>query len=270
MFRRVLSLLLTFAAVAAPFAAADEAPDANEIIERTIAAAGGKAFNDIGVLKLKVSQEETRSDGTRTTLAYTAYLDTGNLENQRLELPGELVIAGHGAGGWSTTAGILDDRPQTTVRARRSLNQTLFPLLLPYSLKMKGVRAGEVRDTTLEGRKVWAVSLPFSKGFFNSPVLTTTWLMVVAQDDYSLLSLDFVPHPQYRDISAEGIRYRVLTQQDVQGAKVPEQLLLAAISPLGQESGHVRVTKIKASVHGSWDPALFLSPAQLEFLEKDD
>ena len=270
MFRRVLSLLLTLGAVAAPATAADGVPDANEIIERTIAAAGGKAFTDIGVLKLEVSQEETHKDGTRTIKTYTVYVDTGNLENQRLEMPNELVIANHGAGGWSTTAGILDDRPQTKVRAKRSLNQTLFPLLLPHSLRMEGVRADQVRDTTLEGRKVWAVSLPFSKGFFNSPVLTTTWLMVVAQDDYSLLSLDFVPPPQYRDISPEGIRYRVLTHQDVQGAKIPAQLLLAAISPNGQESGHVRVTKIKSSVHGSWDPTLFLSPQELDFLEKDD
>jgi hypothetical protein len=135
---------------------------------------------------------------------------------------------------------------------------------------MEGVRVGEARDTTLEDRKVWAISLPFSKGFFNSPVLSTTWLMVVAQDDYSILSLDFVPPPQYRDISSEGIRYRILKQQDVAGAMVPEQLLLAAINLVGQESGHVRVTKIKASVHGSWDPALFLSPPQLEALEKDD
>ncbi|MCW8984932.1 MAG: hypothetical protein OQK55_06290, partial [Thermoanaerobaculales bacterium] len=219
--------------------------------------------------KLEVSQEETRSDGTRTVMSYTAYVDTGNLENQRLELANELVIAAHGAGGWSTTAGILDDRPQTTVRAERSLNQMLFPLLLPYSLQMEGVRAGEARDTTLEGRKVWAVTLPFTKGFFNSPVLTTTWLMVVAQDDYSILSLDFVPPAQYRDISAEGIRYRILKQQDVEGAKIAEQLLLVGISPAGQESGHVRVTRIKASVHGAWDPALFLSPAELDFLEKD-
>ena len=270
MFRRVLSLLLTLGAVAALAAAADEVPDANEIIERTIAAAGGKAFTDIGVLKLEVSQEETRKDGTRTTMTYTVYVDTGNLENQRLEMPNELVIAHHGAGGWSTTAGILDDRPQTKVRSKRSLNQTLFPLLLPYSLKMEGVRADQVLDTTLEGRKVWAVSLPFTKGFFNSPVLTTTWLMVVAQDDYSLLSLDFVPPPQYQGISAEGIRYRVLTHHDVQGAQIPEQLLLAAISPNGQESGHVRVTKIKSSVHGSWDPTLFLSPQELDFLEQDD
>jgi len=270
MFRRVLSLTLTLAAVATLAAAADEVPDAKEIIERTIAAAGGKAFTDIGVLKLEVNQEETRKDGTRTTMTYTLYVDTANLENQRLEMPGELVIAHHGAGGWSTTAGILDDRPQTNVRAKRSLNQMVFPLLLPYSLKMEGVRAEQVRDMTLEGRKVWAVSLPFSNSFFNSPVLATTWLMVVAQDDYSLLSLDFVPPPQYRDISPEGIRYRVLTHQDVEGAKIPKQLLLAAISPIGQESGHVRVTKIKASVHGSWDPTLFLSPQELEFLEKDD
>lgn len=269
MIRRVFSLLF-LPVFTATFAVAADVPDPNEIVDRMVAAAGGEAFKGIGVLKLEVSQEETRNDGSQTNATYTAYLDTKNLENQRLEYPGDIVIAHHAAGGWSTQAGAMDERPQTSMRAERTLNQTLFPLFLPHSLKMEGVRASEVRESTLDGRKVWVVALPFPKGFFSSPVLTTTWVMVVAQNDYSLLSLEFIPPPQYRDVSPTGIRYRVLKQQEIGGAMVPEQLLAVGISALGQESGHVRVTKIKASVHGAWDATLFLSPEQLDALERND
>ena len=40
---------------------------------------------------------------------------------------------------------------------------------------------------------MWVLAIPFRKGFFVSPVLTTTWFMVVAQDYYSILAFEFVP-----------------------------------------------------------------------------
>ena len=269
MIRHVLSLLLSLIIVAAPTMAEDSI-EPNEIIERVVAAAGGEAFAKIGVLKLEVTQEEIRNDGTSSKEHFTAYIDTTNLENQRINYPGELVVAHHGGGGWSTTAGVMDDRPQTTIRAERALNQTLFPLLLPHSLRMEGVRASEYREATLNGRQVWAVALPFAKGFFNSPVLTTSWLMVVDQQDASLITIEFFPSPEFRKVSPVGTRYRVLDYQEIGGAKVPERILAVGINARGEESGHSRVTTIKASIHGPWDPKLFLSPAQLEALEKDD
>ena len=66
-----------------------------------------------------------------------------------------------------------------------------------------------------------------------------------------------------------GVRYRTLKIQEVEGAKIAEQILSVGISPQGQESGLVRVTKSKASVR-LWEPSLFLSPSQLEALEEDD
>lgn len=269
MLKSVLSLALTLATVTFSVAAEEEI-EADEIVDRVIAAAGGEAFVEIGVLKLEVSQEEIRNDGTSTKTNFTAFVDTANLENQRLEYPGELVIAHHGGGGWSTTAGVMDDRPQTSLRAERSLNQTLFPILLPHSLQMEGVRANEYREATLNDRAVWAVALPVAKDFFNSPILNTSWLMVVDQEDASLLSIEFFPPPQYRDISPVGMRWRVLKYQEIAGAMIPEDLLAVGINARGEESGHSRVVRIKASVHGSWDPTLFLSPAQLEALEKDE
>ena len=163
----------------------------------------------------------------------------------------------------------MDDRPQTTLVAGKTLNQSLFPLLLPYSLRMEGVRVAGVRELTLDGRKVWALALPFVKGFFFSPVLTTTWVLLVDQDDYSIVSIEFLPPVQYRDVSPTGIRYRILKHQEVGGAIHAEQILLIGISPNGLESGAHRVAKIKSSVV-PWDTTLFLSPAELEALEEED
>jgi hypothetical protein len=268
MYRHVLNVLLAVLLVA-PALLSAETPEPGEILDRMIAAAGGESFAKIGVLKLEVRQEETHNDGTGTTRTYTAYIDTANLENQRIEYPGDVIVAHHGAGGWSTKGGKLDDRPQTSRMAETALNQALFPLLLPHSLKMEGVWVKEVRETTLDGRKVWVLLIPFAKGFFTSPVMTTTWMMVVAQDDYSILVYEFIPPVQYQDVSPMGIRYRILKQQEVEGATLTEQLLLIGINAAGVESGANRVTKIKASTV-PWDVALFLSPAQLEALEEDD
>ena len=152
--------------LAAPVIAAAETPEPGEIVDRMIAAAGSEAFAKIGVLKLEVEQEETHNDGTGTSRTYTAYVDTGNLVNQRIESPGDVVVAHHGAGGWSTKDGKMDDRPQTSSMAMKTLNQTLFPLLLPYSLKMEGVWVKEVAEATLGGREVWVLALPLRQGLF--------------------------------------------------------------------------------------------------------
>jgi len=265
--RCVLSLVLPMV-LAVPAVLTAETPEPQEIVDRVIAAAGGKAFAELGVLKLEVSQEETRNDGTSTKNTYTAFADTKNLVNLRIDYPGDVVVARSGSVGWSMTNGVVDDRRQTPAMARTTLNQTIFPLLLPYSLKMEGVWVQEVREMTIEGREVWVFAIPFAKGFFTSPLLTTTWYLVVDRADYSILWLEFVPPEHYRDVSPEGIRYRILKQKEIDGAKVAEQLLLVGITAQGMESGHVRVTKMDASVI-PWDVNLFLNPLQLEALEED-
>ena len=254
--------------LASPIAAVADPPDPDDIVNRMIEAVGGDAFAELGVVELEVHEEQTRNDGTQTTNDYTLIVDTRNLANLRLEYPGGAVIGANAAGGWGVANGVMDDRPQTPTMVRKNLNQTAFPLLMPYSLKMNGVWVKEVRESTLEGRAVWVLAIPFSKGFFLSPVLTTTWLMVVAQDDYSILGYEFVPPVEFRKVSPVGVRYRILKHQEVEGAKIAEQILSVGISPQGEESGLVRVTKTKASVR-RWEPALFLSPAQLEALEED-
>lgn len=270
--RRCGACLLIIAFVlSAPTAVAGsgETLDAEEVVRRVIAAAGGEAFSSLGILRFEIVEKELRNDGTQTTRSLTLFVDTANVNNLRMELPGDVVVAATKGGGWSTVEGMLDDRPQTPQAARKSLNQRAFPLLLPYSLKMEGVWLKEIREqVTDDGRKVWIIGIPFSKGFFLSPVLETTWILVVDQEDYSIVSLEFAPAPAYRDVVPVGVRYRVLQQKDLDGAKVISQLVAVGINSLHQESGATRVTEIESTVRGPRDATLFLSPQQVEEFEK--
>lgn len=268
MFDRIFRMIIALAFLTPPVAA-QEMPDASEILDKMIAAAGGEAFANLGILELEVAVEETRNDGTRSVRAFAATVDTSNLDNMRMELPDEVVVATNKRGGWSTTANVIDDRPQVPKMARLTINQSLFPLLLPYSLQMEGVWLKEVRETTLEGRDVWVISIPFSKGFFANPVMETTWILVVAKDDYSIVTLEFAPAPAFSDVSPVGVRYRILTKQEIDGAMVAKQVLAVGINSQYQESGANRVTKIASKVR-PWDPTLFLSPVQLDALEEED
>jgi hypothetical protein len=268
--KRVVMCAVLPLVLVAPFATAADLPEAEEIISRVIDAAGGEAFASLGLLELQVAEERTRNDGSRSSASYKLIVDTANLNNLRMELPGDVIVARTAAGGWSTTAGVLDDRPQTSSMAFKTLNQNAFTLLLPFSLKMEGVRGTEVREGVVDDRDVWVIAIPFVKGFFVSPVMTTNWILVVAKDDYSIVSIEFAPAPEYRDVSPLGVRYRILKQRELGGAKIAEQLLAIGINFQYQESGATRVTTIEPSVRVGWDPTLFMSPQQLEALEKDD
>jgi len=268
MFYRMMSLLL-FLTLAATATAAEEIPDPKEILEKMIAATGGEAFSKLGILELEVTAEEIRNDGTQSSRNFSLMVDTSNLANLRMELPGDVVVATNKGGGWSTTADVLDDRPQVSKMARQTINQTVFSLLLPYSLQMEGVWLKEAHETQLDGRDVWVITMPFSKDFFVNPVMETTWILVVAKDDYSIQSLEFAPAPAFADVSPVGVRYRILKEKEIEGATVVEQLLAVGINSQYQESGANRVTRIVSKVR-PWDPTLFLSPAQLEALEEED
>lgn len=265
--RGFLMILLINLAVASVAAAAD--PEPQEIVAQMIAAAGGDSFSKLGVVALGVREEETRSDGSQTARNYTAYVDTTNLRNLRLEMPGNVVIARFGEVAWATTKGQVDERRQTSFMARGTLNQRLFPLLMPFSLKMDGVRVTKVAEASWEGRDAWVLAVEFTKNFFTSPVLNTTWHLIVAKDDSSILSLEFVPSVEFQKVEREGIRYRILQHEDVGGAQIATWFLLNGINAQRQESGHVRVSKVTPTVRGPWEPALFMHPDELAKLEED-
>lgn len=268
--KRRLFVTLVFA-LSAGLAGAAELPEPGELVQKVIAAAGGEAFSKIGVLKLEVAAEQILHEGGTKLQTFTAYADTtSKLSNLRMELPGDVVVARTGAAGWSTAGGVLDERPQTASMAYRTLNQSLFTLLLPFSLEMDGVWAKEVVETTWEGREAWALLLPFTKGFFVSPVLETIWRVVIDKDTYAILAVDFMPPVHYREVEQVGVRYGILAHHEIAGAKIAAHILAVGLSLESQETGDYRVTKVESSAWDGWAPGLFLNPQQLEALEAEE
>jgi hypothetical protein len=191
------------------------------------------------------------------------------LGSMRLELDGGIVLGRHGGVAWATAGGVFDERPQTPYMANGTINQSIFPLLLPYTLKMDGVWISEVGEITWEDREAWTLIIPITKGFFVSPVLTTTWRVIVAKDDYSILAADFLPPFELRNVEPLGMRYRTLKYDDVAGAKIPSQVLAVGINLEGYESGANRITRITPRDYGPWEAGLFISPMMLEAIESE-
>ncbi len=265
-FRTIALLVLAGLMSSAP-AGADELPTPDELATRAIAALGGDGFSELGVLKLEVSEEQVRNDGTSSTNSYTLIIDSADFTSLRMELDGDVVVARHGAIGWSTVNGEFDERPQTSRMAKTTLNQSLFPLLIPYSLRMEGVWLKDAVETTWDGREAWAIQIPFAKGFFTSPVLTTTWRVVFEKADGSILGMEFLPPPEFQDVQPMGVRYRYLKFDEIDGVKIPSQVLAVGINLDGLESGANRITRVDISRFGPWQPRLFMSPQVLEELE---
>lgn len=254
----VLGYVLSLGLAAA--AGAQDPPEPGEVVERMIEASGGEdAFRQLGLLKLDVTEEETRMDGSQESRAYQIFVDTSDLARQRRDDPA-FTIAMNEATAWAIVGGTLDERKQTPYRVRTTLNQSTFILLLPFSLEMEGVWPKEIEETVWEGREAWHLKLPFAKGFFATPVMTTTWDLYVAKDDYSILALSFVPPVELQKVEVTGIRYRIVKHADVDDVKIPSQIVSIGTNVEGTESGAFRVTTIEPEVYGPSDPALFAIP----------
>ncbi len=247
-----------------------EAPitDPSALVDRMLAAAGEDAFRALGVLQAEVSEEETTSGGDTSSRRYTAYLHTANMDNLRIELGNSVVLACYRGDGWATTDGQLDTRPQAPRLAAASLRQRLFPLFLPFSLRMDGVVLGEAAAGTFEGEEVYQLAVTFEEMFFASPVMAGTWHLVVRRSDLGLMSAEFLPPPDLRRAETEGVRYRALRHADVDGVRLSAEVLLDGIDLRRAPTGHVRLAKLETKVRGPFEPALFMHPEELERLEQ--
>lgn len=261
--------VIVLAALLVPTAVPAGPPEAAALLDGMLTAAGGlQSFRDLGVIEIVLTEEETAADGTQRNQRSTAYVDAATLSSMRLELPGNIVVARNGTKGWATRDDVPDDRPQSPRMALATLNQRLFPLLLPFTAMMDGVRLGAVSETSFEGQPAWRVAVSFPEGFFIAPSMATTWYLYIRKDNGALLAAEFFPPPGVRDVRSEGIRYRVLKQAPIgSGALLPVQVLLDGIDLNGSPTGHVRVTKMQTTVRGPSDPKLFLHPVELQVLE---
>jgi hypothetical protein len=268
MMTRCAPLLLSALALLAPSAAA-EAPDPDTLLDRMLAAAGGReAFAGLGVLQLTLQEEETTADGNTVVDSEVAYIDTAELGSLRLEIQNDVVLATHAGIGWASQAGVLDDRPQAPRMAAGAARQKLFPLLLPFSLEMPGVNLLRVSEGNFEGEPIWQVAVGFDQLFFTSAVMNTTWYLAVRRSDHALLAAQFSPSPEMYRVQIEGVLYRFVQHRTVDGVQLPTQVLLEGVSPGGQPTGHVRITTIGIERRGAFEPTLFMNPQDLEELEE--
>ena len=244
----------------------DPSPEA--VVEQMLDSAGGNdEFARLGVLELVIDQEETLSDGERISTHFVAYTIGSDLDTARIALSDTVVVASHDGKGWATSDGELDTRPQTPRMAVGTIHQKLFPLLLPFSIAMGGVHVNKVVPSTFEDQPVWLLTVVFDRNFFVSPSMNTEWLLTVRRSDHTLVAAEFLPPVEFRKVTTEGVRYRYLRHATIDGVRLPTQVLLDGIDFDRVENGHVRVTKIKPSIRGPFDPELFVDPRKLEILE---
>jgi hypothetical protein len=223
------------------------------------------------MLRAAIRQEETASDGTTSTSDFTALYHGEHLENARLELSqGGISLVVNGASSWAARRGQLDTRALAPRMAAGNLRQILFPLLMPFSLQMIGIVPGAVSEETFDGEPVWAIEIDFEKDFFVTPSMDTTWRVFVNRENHQVLGAEFLPPEEYREVRDEGVRYRVLKRDPVDGLMLPSQVLLDGIDFNGVENGHVRVTKIETTTIGPFDLSIFIHPDELERIEADD
>jgi len=267
---KIVAAALTFCLLAMTVTAIAGPPDVEAIRKGVYEAAGGlEEFKQLGVLQLAISQEETLSNGEQRKKQATAYVDARTLTNMRLELPGNIVVGRHGDMPWATRDGVLDDRPQTPKMALATLDQRLFPLLLPFTLAMEGVRMSDPKETSFEGIPSWRIAVDFPQGFFVVPSMMTTWYLHVRRSDHTVLAIEFIPPPGVREVSSEGIRYRYLKRANLGSSiQLPVQVLLDGIDLNGAPTGHVRVTRMRITIRGAYEPALFLHPVRLQAIEE--
>jgi len=264
----LLSLMVIVPSVSV---AADAIPDPETLIEGMIEAAGGDAFLRLGVIELQAKEEETTTDGKTSKQWYRAYLNTGRqgIADLRVEIDNNVILGCNNNLCWATEDGKIDERPQAPRLAGGSIRQRLFPLMLPFSLRMDGVWPdAKVFAGSFEGEEVYQLALKFKPMFFAAPIMTTTWHLVVRRSDLQLISAEFLPPRDYRSVRAEGVRYRFLRRNELEGVWLPSRVLLDGIDLDRSPTGHVRVVELQASVRGPFEPALFINPLELEEFEE--
>ena len=257
-----LTTVVAIALAASPALAGQPAgPPA--LIEQLVRNAGGEAAARLdGVFKLEVNTEETTLDGKSHKRSFTAWVNPASWVQRRIQLNSRVVIGFDGKNGWATVAGKEDQRPQTPLQARGTINRFLFPVLLPFSLTTENISFGTPKAAKWENKPALEMTATFPSNFFYTPVMDTQWKIAIDTGKEKVLGAEFPPPAQFADVGAEGIRYYILTRQTVDGVTFPKKLLAVAIDRHGTESGHVKTYDIKVTrVKG--DASLFLSPSAL-------
>jgi len=270
--RRSTTTLLVAALATLTGLASAETPTVERTVARAISAAEtNSTLAEHDMLRIAIRREETASDGTAKVRELTATVHGGRLGNIRVEVGGDIILVLNNGTGWAMMQGKVDTRVQTPRMAAGTVRQTIFPLMLPFSLRMDGVRLGAtVTEATFDNTPAWVVEAEFEPDFFATPSKITTWKIFISRENSLVLGAEFQPAAEFRAVIDEGIRYRVLTRQDVDGLNLPTQILLDGIDINGVENNHVQVTKMESTTAGPLDLSIFIHPDEKARMDAGD
>ena len=264
MHRKILLLIFSIL-MSIPLSAAT--PAADDVIHAAMDAAGGwDAFEAIGVLKMTIV-ETSGTDGKKSTT--TAYIDT-SLENSRMELSSNVVIVRNGDTGWATIGGKLDERRQTPRMAAATCRQQLFPLLLPFSLKYKGLNLSSPVEKIHQGRKMLESTMTVPNLFFQSPLIARQWQLFFPLKATGTLIARYLPPKEFLSVHKEGAQYEISKRTRVGSVMLPSEVTVHAVDTSGKIVPKSMSYSIEYEILQDPDRGLFLSPEALKKLEEGD
>lgn len=262
----VLAVALTSSSV---ILAAPGDPPVEQVVTQAIAATGGPdAFTHLDIVKVAWKSVETVQEGGSHEKHHSALVVTDGLTAMQLHLSDKVILTRNAATAWAMVDGKLDERRTAPYMSKGTIDQQLFPMLLPFSLRMSGVSVVGATADTFEGTPVWRLDLSFEKGFFASPVMTAPWSVFIRKEDGRLLAAQFLPPEEYRKVQTEGVRYRYSKWGKVAGVSLPTQMLVEGIDFNGSPTAHNALFTMDWSQPESVDRTVFIDPKTRERIEE--
>lgn len=234
-------------------------------------AAGGESqLASLGYLSITGTESETTPDGKNHSNTFQALVGTDGLELLQVDITPQVKLVTTPAASWAMVKGALDQRPSSGMMARGTVHEKIFPVLLPFSLAMKGITVGAVEDTTFEGTPVWRVAVTVPRDFFASAVMNTVWHVLIAKKDHRVVAAEFQPPAQYRSVQLEGVRYRYESFAKIKGCSLPSEVLIEGIDANGAPNSHFAKLELTMKPVSDVPRTTFVHPKVLERLDKGD
>jgi len=246
-------------------------PSADLIKKITAASGGTEAFEELGIIRLEITEKDSFADGTSQSSDFTAILDT-RFDNIRLEMGGgQIVIVSNQDDGWALIRGKLDERKQTIQMAPKVIRTKILPWLFPFTLDLTGIYFPESPSaTSFTGKPAQKVAFTVPGTFFDTPVMNTKWTLFLSKDSYQIIGAQFLPNEEFKEAKKEGMRYRITKTSELKGVRFPSEIDVTGIDTAGRTTQTKRTITIKTTIVDDPSPALFLHPELLQAFEDDE
>ena len=222
-------------------------PSAEDAIRRACDKVGGlDALGRLGIVEIESSSEEVTQDGHTSNWHMNLFFRSPGPLPGRVEMPEKNVVIGDdGHGGWAVINERADGRQTTSFMVRRSLNNYLFPILLPFSLAWEGVSVSDVTAATVNGKPVWRLSVTLPRTFFDTPQIATKWTVDVDAGTFGLVHAESPATDLGKGVTADGMRFSWRGDVMLGGVHLPSELHVVGLDQEGREKTHSRTDHLK-------------------------